>query len=149
MRRLTLNNQVSQAPAMTPVGPSSGDSSSFCAASLQGLKYSTYDGNRSQEEVKAFLDVFAVVRSLNSLSDKDLVRFVVHHLRGDALLWWLELSESNRSQHLLDDWTAFKSALRRRFVRRIVEMPLPDFSSCVPQTTFLKEEIEETCTLED
>ncbi|KAL8440101.1 hypothetical protein Efla_001982 [Eimeria flavescens] len=117
MRRLTLNNQVSQAPAMTPVGPSSADSSSFYGASLQGLKYSTYDGNRSQEEVKAFLDVFAVVRSLNSLSDKDLVRFVVHHLRGDALLWWVELSESNRSQHLLDDWTAFKSALRRRFVR--------------------------------
>ncbi|KAL8425121.1 hypothetical protein Efla_007238 [Eimeria flavescens] len=140
MRRLTLNNQVSQAPAMTPVGPSSADSSSFCGASLQGRKYSTYDGNRSQEEVKAFLDVFSVVRSLNSLSDKDLVRFVVHHLRGDALLWWLELSESNRSQHLLDDWTAFN---------RIVELPLPDFSSFVPQTTFLKEEIEEACTLED
>ncbi|KAL8433603.1 hypothetical protein Efla_000747 [Eimeria flavescens] len=65
--RLTLSNQVSKAPAMTP-------------------------------------------------ADEELVRFVVHHLRGDALLW-LELSESNRSQHLLDDWTAFKSALRGRFVQ--------------------------------
>ncbi|KAL8426458.1 hypothetical protein Efla_007651 [Eimeria flavescens] len=56
--------------------------------------------------------------TLNSLSDKDLVRFVIYHLRGDgdALLWWLELSESNCSQHL-DDWTAFKAALRRRFVQ--------------------------------
>ncbi|KAL8435925.1 hypothetical protein Efla_003585 [Eimeria flavescens] len=59
----------------------------------------------------------SAVMSLSSLSDKERVRFVVHHLRGDALLWWLELSESNRSQHLLDDWTAFKSALRRRFVQ--------------------------------
>ncbi|KAL8428452.1 hypothetical protein Efla_003268 [Eimeria flavescens] len=46
-----------------------------------------------------------------SLSYKDLVRFVVHHLRGDALLWWLELSESNRSQHLLDDWTDFRDGI--------------------------------------
>ncbi|KAL8438990.1 hypothetical protein Efla_007495 [Eimeria flavescens] len=108
MHRLTLSSQVCQAPAMTPVDPSSAASHSFYGASLKGLKYPTYDGSSSQEKVEHFLNVFAVVRSLNSLSDKDLVRFVVHHLRGDALLWWLELSESNRSQHLLDDWAAFK-----------------------------------------
>ncbi|KAL8438724.1 hypothetical protein Efla_003395 [Eimeria flavescens] len=97
------SSQVCQAPAMTPVSPSSAASASFYGASLKGLKYPTYDGSRSQEKVEDFLNVFAVVRSLNSLSDEDLVRFVVHHLRGDALPWWLELSESNRSQHLLDD----------------------------------------------
>ncbi|KAL8426719.1 hypothetical protein Efla_006220 [Eimeria flavescens] len=85
---------------------------------FEGLKYPTQDNSRSQEKVEGFLNVFAVVRSLNSLSDKDLVHFVVHHLRGDALLWWRELSESNRSQHLLDDWAGFKSALRRRVLQR-------------------------------
>ncbi|KAL8424385.1 hypothetical protein Efla_006795 [Eimeria flavescens] len=103
MHRLTLSSQVCLAPAMTPVDPSNAASASFYGASLKGLKYPTYDGSRSQEKVEGFLDVFAMVRSLNSLSDKDFVRFVVHHLRGDALPWWLELSESNRSQHLLDD----------------------------------------------
>ncbi|KAL8424923.1 hypothetical protein Efla_006686 [Eimeria flavescens] len=104
MHRLPLSSQVSQAPAMTPVGPSSAASASFCGASRKGLKYPTYDVRRSQEKAEEFLNVFAVVRSPNSLSNKNLVRFVVHHLRGDALLWWLELSESNRSQDLLDDW---------------------------------------------
>ncbi|KAL8428651.1 hypothetical protein Efla_007493 [Eimeria flavescens] len=103
MHGLTLSSQVCQAPAMTPVDPSSAASANFYGASLKGLKYPTYDGSHSQEKDEGFLNVFAVVRSLNSLSDKDLVRFVVHHLRGDALPWWLELSESNRSQHLLDD----------------------------------------------
>ncbi|KAL8270282.1 hypothetical protein Esti_005798 [Eimeria stiedai] len=59
---------------------------------------------------------FAVVKSQNNLSDNDLVRLVVHHVRGDALLW-IELSDNHRTQHLLDNWAAFKSALRRRFVQ--------------------------------
>ncbi|KAL8439577.1 hypothetical protein Efla_007729 [Eimeria flavescens] len=111
MHRLAPGSQVSQAAAITPVGPSSAASASFYGLPLKGLKYPTFEGSRSQEKVEDFLNVFAVFRSLNSLSDKDLVRFVVHHLRGDALLWWLDLLESNRSQHLLDDWTAFESAL--------------------------------------
>ncbi|KAL8439413.1 hypothetical protein Efla_004577 [Eimeria flavescens] len=71
MHRLTLSSQVSQAPGMTPVGPSSAASVSFYGASLKGLKYPIYGGSR----------------------------------------------KSNRSQHLLDGWTAFKSALGRRFVQ--------------------------------
>ena len=64
-------------------------SSQFYKDSLKTVKFPTFDGTRNQQKVNEFLNVFTVLKTLNSLEDADLVRLVVQHLRGPALLWWL------------------------------------------------------------
>ena len=85
--------------------------------SLKTVKYPTFDGTRNQAKVNEFLNVFSVLKTLNGLDDTDLVRLVVQHLRGTALLWWLEAAESPKHQQLLSSWENFKSAFRQRFVQ--------------------------------
>ncbi|KAL8454861.1 hypothetical protein Emed_000004 [Eimeria media] len=72
MNRLTLSSQGSQQPSITPVCRSSVSSAALYNTSLRGVKYPTYDGSGSQEKVNDFLNVFAVVKSLNNLFDIDL-----------------------------------------------------------------------------
>ena len=115
MHRLTLSSQVSP-QAATPVAPSCA-SSQFYSATLRGIKFPTYNGARKQEEVNDFLNLFTVAKGLNNLTDPDLVRIAVQHLRGDALLWWIELADTNRTEALLSDWNSFKQALRQQFVQ--------------------------------
>lgn len=92
-------------------------SAQFYKDSLKTVKFPTFDGTRNQEKVNEFLNVFTMLKSLNGLNDADLVRLVVQHLRGPALLWWLEAAESGRSEQLLSTWDNFKLAFRQRFVR--------------------------------
>lgn len=117
LQQLSLSRQTTPQQSQPATEESSHFSSHFYNNSLRGIKYPTYDGTRSQEKVNDFINLFAVVRSLNNLSDSDLVRLAVQHLRGDALLWWIELSETKKAQQLLSDWGAFKAALRRQFVQ--------------------------------
>ena len=55
--------------------------------SLKTVRYPTFDGTRNQAKVNEFLNVFSVLKTLNGLDDADLVRLVIQHLRGPALLW--------------------------------------------------------------
>ncbi|KAL8269254.1 hypothetical protein Esti_006823 [Eimeria stiedai] len=71
MSRLTLSSQASQQPSLRPECPSSASSASLYNASLRVVKYPTYDGSRGQDKVTDFLNVFAIVKSLNN-SDNDL-----------------------------------------------------------------------------
>ena len=92
-------------------------SAQFYKDSLKTVKFPIFDGTRNQQKVNEFLNVFTVFKSLNSLDDADLVRLVVQHLRGPALLWWLEAADSGRSQQLLSSWENFKVAFRQRFIQ--------------------------------
>ena len=85
--------------------------------SVRALRLPTFDGSNRQEKVDEFLNIFTVFKSLNGLDDTDLVRLAVQHLRGSALLWWVEAVEFGRSQALLASWDLFKKAFRQRFIR--------------------------------
>ena len=65
------------------------------STSLKTVKYLTFDGTKNQAKVNKFLNVFSVLKTLNGLDDANLVRLVVQHLRGSALLWWVEAANSN------------------------------------------------------
>ena len=105
-------------------------SAQFYKDSLKTVKFPTFDGTRNQQKVNEFLNVFTVLKSLNSLDDADLVRLVVQHLRGPALLWWLEAADSGRSQQLLSSWENFKVAFRQRFVPNGTLQPQTRKSCC-------------------
>ena len=92
-------------------------SAQFYKDSLKTVKFPTFDGTRNQQKVNEFLNVFTILKRLNSLDDADLVRLVVQHLRGPALLWWLEAADSGKSQQLLSSWDNFKLAFRQRFIQ--------------------------------
>ena len=111
LQQLSLSSRL---PSLSAAGTTS--SAQFYKDSLKADKFPTFDGTRNQQKVNEFLNVFIVLKSLNSLDDADLVRLVVQHLRGPALLWWLEAADSGRSQQLLASWDNFKIAFRQRFV---------------------------------
>ena len=111
LQQLSLN---SRSPSLSAAGTSSAQ---FYKDSLKTVKFPTFDGTRNQQKVNEFLNVFSVLKSLNGLDDADLVRLVVQHLRGPALLWWLETAESGKSQNLLSSWDNFRVAFRQRFVQ--------------------------------
>ena len=105
----------SRAPSVAPNGSTS--SAQLYRESLKTVKYPTFDGTRNQAKVNEFLNIFSVLKTLNGLDDSDIVRLVVQHLRGSALLWWLEAANNNRSQQLLASWEDFQIAFRQRFVQ--------------------------------
>ena len=97
---------TSRTPSLSANGTTS--SAQFYTDSLKTVKYPTLDGTRNQAKVNEFLNVFSVLKTLNGLDDADLVHLVVQHLRGSALLWWVEPANLNKSQHLLSSWENFQ-----------------------------------------
>ena len=119
---LDLLTTALQQLSLTSRSPSSSaaetvSSAQFYKDSLKTVKFPTFDGTRNQQKVNEFLNVFTVLKSLNRLDDADLVRLVVQHLRGPALLWWLEAADSGKSENLLSSWDNFRVAFRQRFVQ--------------------------------
>ncbi|KAL8425389.1 hypothetical protein Efla_003617 [Eimeria flavescens] len=154
MHRLTLSSQVSQAPAMTAVGPSSAASASFYDAPLKGLKYPTYGRRRTGIE-----PVPCQPHTCQCYLSALLARLALAHPPCFSPFHMLcrfsynELSSSNRSQRLLDNWTAFKPALRRRFTsveRRFNRHPEASLGAPQLHSTdnLPLDEIEEACIRE-
>ena len=111
LQQLILASRPST-PAPAPV-----TSGQLYRETLRNVKYPTYDGTRSQDKVNDFLNLFSVVKGLNGLTDTDLIRLVIQHLRGLALLWWVELSETNKAQRLPSSWSHLKDAFCRQFIQ--------------------------------
>ena len=110
LQRLAISSQ-SPSPAAV-----SASSSQAYRDNLRTIKLPTFDGSSKQDKVNEFINIFTVLKSLNGLSDEDLVRLAVQHLRGPALLWWVEAADSGKSTELLSSWDIFKKAFRHRFV---------------------------------
>ncbi|KAL8424624.1 hypothetical protein Efla_006025 [Eimeria flavescens] len=99
---------------MTPVGPSSPASASSYGASPKGLKYPTSDGSHGQEKVEDFLNI----STLNSLSNKDLVRFPhcgaaltrLQHLRSTDNIPLGEIEEAGIREDEADFLPVFPAA---------------------------------------
>ena len=95
LQRLAISSQ-SPSPAAV-----SASSSQIYRDNLRTVKLPTFDGSGKQDKVNEFSNIFTVLKSLNGLTDEDLVRLAVQHLRGPALLWWVEAADSGKSTELL------------------------------------------------
>ena len=106
LQRLAISSQ-SPSPAAV-----SASSSQVYRDNLRTVKLPKFDGSGKQDKVNEFINIFTVLKSLNGLIDKDLVRLAVQHLRGPALLWWVEAADSGRSEfEFFPFQTAFFSIL--------------------------------------
>ena len=108
LQRLAISSQSPSPAAVT--------SSQVYRDNLRTVKLPTFDGSGKQDKVNKCINIFTVLESLNGLNDEDLVRLAVQHLRGPALLWWVEAADSGKSTELLSNWDFFKKAFRQRFV---------------------------------